>query len=204
MRARRDASESALRGQLRVVPPSPRVGRWRGKQTGRDSDRARHIDSVCVRERERETAASSAWSHPAQGWVISKSVISYISWDLITPVIRLITFRQRTRLKNVVRQRKLPHRCGSTTRKVQWCSSLTEPLLVRCNCVAVLRGRAGDARALRGVSDPHTGYELHDALPYDRTGYEPRVHMDRTGYEPREAVHNLSESATLGIQPHVG
>ena len=25
--------------------------------------------------------------------VISKSVISYISWDLITPVIRLITFR---------------------------------------------------------------------------------------------------------------
>jgi len=29
---------------------------------------------------------------PCQGGVISKSVIRYISWDLITPVIRLITF----------------------------------------------------------------------------------------------------------------
>ena len=29
----------------------------------------------------------------AQGCVINQSGISYISWDLITPVIRLITFR---------------------------------------------------------------------------------------------------------------
>ena len=38
-------------------------------------------------------AELGCWSNSEQGCVISEAAISYISWDLRTPVIRLITFR---------------------------------------------------------------------------------------------------------------
>ena len=48
-----------------------------------------------VRGRPTKPSRSTSRSHPLleKGGVFSKSVISYIGWDLITLVFRLITFR---------------------------------------------------------------------------------------------------------------